>query len=131
MSSRLDHIGIFVDDLEAAVTIFTETFQLAVDRRVDDPERGVRAAFLEWGDASIELFSPTDPDRRAALSGQGGPLHHLGIAVADIDATLQRLAGVGVKAAGTPSELGGRRAVFLETEPFMHARIQLLEIPVA
>jgi methylmalonyl-CoA/ethylmalonyl-CoA epimerase len=129
MISRLDHIGIFVSDLDLAVEIFASTFGLDVERRVDDPDRGVRAAFLPWGTGMIELFQPLDAELRAALSARGGPLHHLGIAVEDLDATLVGLAEKGLSAAATPQLLAGRRAVFLETEPFMHVRLQLIEQP--
>lgn len=128
MESHIDHVGIRVVDLDAAVARFGEVFGLTVDTKVEMPERGLRSAFLRWGDVSLELLEidrPGDP-----FQAEVDSRHHIGLGVVDLDAAIRAVADAGV---GTvtpePIVLAGRRTIFLDPATFADVRLQLVEIP--
>jgi methylmalonyl-CoA/ethylmalonyl-CoA epimerase len=90
MIRRLDHIGIAVRDLEAAVRVYTEGLGLACDHRETVEDQQVRTAFLPVGDTHVELLESLSEEgpigRYIAKRGEG--IHHLCFAVADIRAAL-------------------------------------------
>jgi methylmalonyl-CoA epimerase len=90
MIRRLDHIGIAVRDLEAAVRVYTEGLGLACDHRETVEDQQVRTAFLPVGETHVELLESLSPEgpigRYIAKRGEG--IHHLCFEVADIRAAL-------------------------------------------
>jgi catechol 2,3-dioxygenase-like lactoylglutathione lyase family enzyme len=103
----VDHIGIEVGDLDAVTTFLADAFGLAVDREVTVPGL-LRAAFLRWGDVTIELVERVGKRPPAGLD-------HLAIRVPDLETEVARLhaAGVVTETAET-QELGGRRTIFVD-----------------
>ena len=63
------------------------------------PEQKVRVAMLGIGESRIELLEPTSPDSPIArfLEKRGPGIHHIAVAVDDINATLERLKQRGVR----------------------------------
>ena len=57
-AQRIDHVAIAVKDLEAAVTTYQYLFGLEKVREGMVPSLGIRNAFLQIGDAQIELITP-------------------------------------------------------------------------
>jgi methylmalonyl-CoA/ethylmalonyl-CoA epimerase len=57
-AQRIDHVAIAVKDLEAAVTTYQHNFGLDKVREGAVPSLGIRNAFLQIGDAQIELITP-------------------------------------------------------------------------
>ena len=57
-AKRIDHIAIAVKDLDAAVATYQHNFGLEKVRGGDVPSLGIRNAFLQIGDAQIELITP-------------------------------------------------------------------------
>ena len=57
-AKRLDHIAIAVKDLEAAVQTYQRNFGLQQVKGGNVPSLGIRQAFLQIGDAQIELITP-------------------------------------------------------------------------
>lgn len=90
MIRRLDHIGIAVRDLEAAVRVYTEGLGLACDHRETVEDQQVRTAFLPVGETHVELLESLSAEgpigRYIAKRGEG--IHHLCFEVADIRAAL-------------------------------------------
>jgi methylmalonyl-CoA/ethylmalonyl-CoA epimerase len=97
MAARfIDHVGILVADADAAAGLFASRFGLEVvnDEVVDD--RGVRLMFLAASDrslaATIQLVQPLRPGpMKQQLDEHGEGVHHVCLAVADLDATLEAL----------------------------------------
>ena len=50
----LDHIGIAVSDLDAALAVYRDALGIAVDHAEEVPTEGVRTAFLPVGDTRLE-----------------------------------------------------------------------------
>lgn len=117
MLSRIDHVGIAVTDLDAAVRRYTETFGLHLVSTETNTEQGVREAMLALSDelldgivgpeaalpaghpaSYVQLLEPLDDDTPVGrfLARRGEGLHHVGYAVTNIGAALETLAAQGI-----------------------------------
>ena len=98
MFDRIDHVGVAVEDLDAALALYAETLGMPVVHRETVTEQGVEAILLDVGENHVELLAPLGPDTPVGkfLAKKGPGLHHVAYQVADIDTTLAAL-----KAAGT------------------------------
>lgn len=116
--SGIDHVALVVRDVEAALAHFTGVLGLAVLRdEVTPASGGARLVFLDAGNVALQLVSPTGPDgpMAAHLAAHGDGLHHVCLAVDDIDAAVAALApgaDVVVAVGGR-----GRRTAFLPGAP--------------
>ena len=99
MFNRIDHIGVAVEDIEEALLLYRDAFQMDVAHREIVEEQGVEAVLLDVGENHVELLAPLGPDTPVGkfLAKRGPGLHHVAYQVSDIDATLETL-----KAAGLP-----------------------------
>jgi methylmalonyl-CoA/ethylmalonyl-CoA epimerase len=114
---RIDHIGVAVDDLDAALKLYQETFEMPQAHRETVEEQGVEAVLLDVGDGHVELLRPLGPETAVGkyLERKGPGLHHVAYAVEDIDATLRALAGAGLELIDSEPRIGIRdsRVAFL------------------
>src|SRR4051812_30480762 len=99
MKAVLDHVGIAVTDLAAALAFYRDALGLEVETAEDVASQRVRAHFLPVGDARLELLEATAPDSPIAkYTGTRGPgLHHITLRVEDIHAALAQLAQRGAR----------------------------------
>jgi methylmalonyl-CoA/ethylmalonyl-CoA epimerase len=99
MKARLDHIGIAVADLDAALRFYRDALGLDVEAPEEVASQRVRAHFIPAGDAALELLEATAPDSPIAkyLEKRGPGLHHITLRVDDIDAVLAQLKARGVR----------------------------------
>ncbi len=115
MIKRIRHIGIVVDDLEAATKLWTEVFGLIKYDEMEIPVEGIRNAMLSVGgtadEMSIELIEPMDKSdmdnalaRRLARSGEG--FYHLAVDVGDIATTGEALRVSGLEVIERPAISG-------------------------
>jgi methylmalonyl-CoA/ethylmalonyl-CoA epimerase len=95
---RIDHVGIAVEDLEAALVLHRDVYGLALAHRETVGSQGVEAALLEAGDAHVELLAPLSPESPVGrfLARRGPGLHHVAYRVADVEAELERLRAAGL-----------------------------------
>jgi methylmalonyl-CoA/ethylmalonyl-CoA epimerase len=98
MKPKLDHIGIAVEDLDAAIETY-RNLGFEVESVEDIPAYGVKVAFLPMESGSVELVQPVNDDSAIAkyLEKKGQGIHHLCFEVEDIRAELARLAAAGVQ----------------------------------
>lgn len=98
MFGALDHVGVAVSDLEAAVSLYEDRFGMTLVHRETVAEQGVDAVLLDVGDSHVELLHPTGPDTPVGqfISKRGDGLHHVAYRVTDIAATLGELRDAGV-----------------------------------
>ncbi|MGI8626115.1 MAG: methylmalonyl-CoA epimerase [Geodermatophilaceae bacterium] len=89
MFTHLDHVGIAVPDLDAALAFYAETFDLRSVHEEVNEEQGVREAMLMVGDSGgcIQLLSPLHPDSVLArfLERSGPGIQQVAYRVTDID----------------------------------------------
>jgi methylmalonyl-CoA/ethylmalonyl-CoA epimerase len=117
MFGRIDHIGVAVEDLDAAIALYERSFEMTLAHRETVESQGVEAVLLDVGDGHVELLRPLGPDTAVGkfLARKGEGLHHVAYAVDDIDATLQKLAAVGLELIDSEARTGIRdsRVAFL------------------
>jgi methylmalonyl-CoA/ethylmalonyl-CoA epimerase len=120
MFGRIDHIGVAVEDLEAALALYERSFEMELAHRETVESQGVEAVLLDVGEGHVELLRPLGPDTAVGkfLASKGSGLHHVAYAVADIDATLERLAAAGLELIDGEARVGIRQS----RVAFLHPR---------
>lgn len=118
MFGKIDHIGVAVEDIDAAIELYAETFEMTVAYRETVESQGVEAVLLDVGDGHVELMRPLTPDSPVGkfLARKGPKLHHVAYAVDDIDSTLEKLAGAGLELIDSKARIGirGSRVAFIQ-----------------
>lgn len=118
MFGRIDHIGVAVEDIDAALDLYAKTFEMSVAHRETVESQGVEAVLLDVGDGHVELMRPLASDTPVGkfLKRKGPKLHHVAYAVADIDSTLEKLAAAGLELIDSEARVGirGSRVAFIE-----------------
>jgi methylmalonyl-CoA epimerase len=99
MLSRIDHVGVAVEDIETALALYRDALGLALVHRETVTEQGVDAALLDIGDGHIELLSPIGPETPVGkfLARKGPGLHHVAYRVDDVEEALQSLSAAGLR----------------------------------
>jgi methylmalonyl-CoA/ethylmalonyl-CoA epimerase len=97
--ASIDHIGVAVDDLEAAIAVHRDTLGMPLVHRERIAEQGVEAALLDVGDSHVELLLPLGGDTPVGrfLARRGPGLHHVAYRVHDVAAALDGLRAAGVR----------------------------------
>jgi methylmalonyl-CoA/ethylmalonyl-CoA epimerase len=120
MFARVDHIGVAVEDLDAAIALHEEAYGMAVAHREVVEEQGVEAVLLDVGENHVELLRPLNGETPVGrfLSKRGPGLHHVAYQVADVQATLDTLRDRGLRLIDEVPRTGirGSRVAFLHPE---------------
>lgn len=129
---RLEHIAIAVEDLEAAVALYSAILGHEEAGREEVASEGVRIAFFEAGDSRIELLEAMTEDSVVGrfLARRGPGLHHIALEVADIDVALARCKAAGLETIGEAPRVGagGRRVAFLRPGSTGGVLVELSEV---
>jgi methylmalonyl-CoA epimerase len=132
MRPSIHHIAIAVRDLDAALAFYRDALGLELAERREVPEEGVEIAFLPAGDGEIELLRPLDEAGGVArfleLHGEG--LHHVCLAVEDIEAAVEQLraAGAQLLSEGPRVDVHGTRYVFVHPRSARGVLLELYEV---
>jgi methylmalonyl-CoA/ethylmalonyl-CoA epimerase len=117
MFGRIDHVGVAVSDLDAAISLYRDTFTMPLAHRETVESQGVEAVLLDVGDGHVELLRPLGPDTVVGkfIERRGEGLHHVAYAVEDIDAALDELRSAGIELIDEEARvgIGGSRVAFL------------------
>ncbi|MFN8641926.1 MAG: VOC family protein [Candidatus Binatia bacterium] len=126
--TRIDHVGILVADLEAAVRFYTETCGLEAGPIETRDQPPIRRCCIRVGEAELELIEARDPHQTMArlLPHQGPGIYHIGLRVADVDAAAAELAGQGVPLADAIREGGDMRIQYLHPDAAQGTMIELV-----
>ena len=128
---RIDHIGIAVPDLETALAPYVEGLGIQVAHREEVATQKVRVAMMPVGETNIELLEPTSEDSPIAkfLEGRGPGIHHIAIAVDDIEVALDRMNAAGVRMIDTEPRpgAGGTKVAFAHPKAFGGVLVELVE----
>jgi methylmalonyl-CoA/ethylmalonyl-CoA epimerase len=99
--TKIDHVGIAVPDLDAAIAFYAETFGIVTVHQETNEDQGVREAMLAVGDGTtlIQLLAPlTDDSIIAKFIGRNGPgLQQVAYTVDDVAAVSTQLRGKGLR----------------------------------
>ena len=112
MFGLIDHVGVAVADLDAALELYEGTFAMPLAHRETVSEQGVEAALLDVGPCHVELLRPLGPETPVGrfLERKGPGLHHVAYRVDDIEATLAELERNGVEMIDAEPRIGIRRS---------------------
>ena len=117
MLGRIDHIGVAVEDLDAALPLYRDALGMPLVHRETVSEQGVEAALLDVGEGHVELLQPLGPETPVGkfLAGRGPGLHHVAYQVADVAGTLDALRAAGLRLIDEQPRTGirGSRVAFL------------------
>lgn len=117
MFSRIDHVGVAVEEIEPALELYRDTLELVLAHREVVEEQGVEAVLLDVGENHVELLAPLGADTPVGkfLARQGPGLHHVAYQVDDIDDTLEKLRRAGLRLIDEQPRAGirGSRVAFL------------------
>jgi methylmalonyl-CoA epimerase len=115
--SRIDHIGVAVEEIEPALALYRDSFALEVAHREVVEEQGVEAVLLDVGENHVELLAPLGPETPVGrfIARQGPGLHHVAYQVEDIETTLGALRREGLRLIDEQPRTGirGSRVAFV------------------
>ena len=99
MFNRIDHIGVAVEDLDAALALYERDYAMTLVHRETVSEQGVEAVLLDVGENHVELLAPTAPDTPVGkfLAKKGPGMHHVAYQVDDIEGVLAGLKEAGLR----------------------------------
>jgi methylmalonyl-CoA/ethylmalonyl-CoA epimerase len=97
--TKIDHIGIAVNDLEASTKNYQQILGRPPYKQEEVHSEHVTTVFFETGESKIELLGATHPDSAIAkyLDKKGEGIHHIAFAVDDIITEMSRLRSLGYK----------------------------------
>ena len=127
----VDHIGIAVRSLEAALEFYTKHLQMEVAGIETVEAEKVRLAMLPLGESRIELLEATAEDSPIArfLAKRGEGLHHIALRVENLAAVVERMKAAGLRliSAEPGRGAGGQRYVFVHPERAGGVLLELIE----
>lgn len=133
--TTIDHVGVAVADLDAAIAFYAENFGLVATHTEVNEEQGVREAMLhapgdETGTA-IQLLAPLRPDSTIAkfLDSKGPGLQQLAYRVSDVDAAAAALRAKGLRLLYEQARWGtaGSRVNFVHPKDAGGVLVELVE----
>jgi methylmalonyl-CoA/ethylmalonyl-CoA epimerase len=107
MFARIDHIGVAVEDLDAAIALHEGTYGMALVHREVVAEQGVEAVLFDVGENHVELLQPLSQDTPVGkfLAARGPGLHHVAY-----QAVLAQLSEQGARLIDTTPRTGIRNS---------------------
>jgi methylmalonyl-CoA/ethylmalonyl-CoA epimerase len=117
-SRGIHHLGVAVEDLDAALDTYRRFFGAELEHREIVPEQGVEAAAVLVGDSRVELLASLGDDTPVGkfLASRGPGMHHVAYEVADVRQTLAELEHEGAELIDTEP----RRGLFGLEVAFVH-----------
>ena len=127
--TRIAHVGIAVQDLEGLRPLLHDILEMP-DAALTDSD-GARIAGYEAGEALVELLAAENPESPIArfIARRGPGIHHLCLAVEDLDASLARCRAAGITLVDETPRIGaeGKRIAFLHPRSTAGILIELSE----
>ena len=119
MKAILDHIGIAVKDLSAALAFYRDALGLEVEPAEEVASQAVRAHFVPVGESKLELLEATAPDSPIAkyIEKRGPGIHHITLRVDDIHAALAELRARGARLVDNEPRRGAEGALVAFIHP--------------
>lgn len=131
MFGRIDHIGVAVEDLDAAIALYREGFEMREQHRETVEAFGVDAVLLEVGDGHVELLKPLSGDSAVGkfVERNGPGLHHVAYHTDDIDQALDAVREAGLALIDEQPRIGirGSRVAFLHPKSTGGVLTELVE----
>jgi len=131
MTESVHHIAIAVHDMDTALEFYSDALGLEITDRRDEPSEGVEIAFLTAGQSLIELVRPLHSDNSIGrfLEKRGEGLHHVCLAVSDLDSAIVQLRAQGTQILNEEPQVNtdGTRYVFIHPKSSHGVLLELVE----
>ncbi len=131
MIKNIDHIGIAVKDLKAAMLFYETILGLKVTGIEEVVDQKVKVAFIPTGDSELELLESTSPDGTIAkfIAKNGEGIQHIALRVENLEKTLSALKEQGIRLIDENPRLGagGTKIAFLHPKSTFGTLIELCE----
>ena len=129
---NIHHVAIAVRDLDAAIEGYRTQYRVEPLSRERIPEQGVEEAMIAIGGSHIQLLEPLTPDTPVGrfLDSHGEGMHHIALAVVDIEAALEHLRESGARLIDETPRIGGggHRIAFVHPASLTGTLIELVEV---
>ncbi len=128
MIRNINHVGVFVKDLDDAVDFFVKTYGAKVIWRKKFEDMKLESAFIEIGAAKFELSAGLDPESMVSkyIRASGPGLHHVSLEVDQFDQTLHQFREAGLKIVAE-ADTDDFKAAFLHPETNLGILTELIE----
>lgn len=133
MYTKVNHIGIAVNDIEKSLEIYRDLLGLELESTHEVPAQKVLTAFFPVGETHLELVQPTEGNVtiRKFLEKRGEGIHHICFEVEDIETALAALKARGARLIDeVPREIEGskKKMAFLHPKSTGGVLIELYQI---
>jgi methylmalonyl-CoA/ethylmalonyl-CoA epimerase len=132
--TQIDHVGIAVEDLEAAVERYRVVLAAEPVHREVVEDQGVEEVLFAVGGSYVQLLGARGAETPVGrfLSKRGPGLHHVGYRVDDVDAALQELRGSGARLIDETGRRGSRgtRVAFVHPSTLGGVLLELVQVPM-
>ena len=133
MITGFNHVSIVVPDLQAAIERMRTLYGLNAGAPQLNEQQGVRIAWIDVGNARIELMEPSRPDSPVAkflARNPSGGIHHFCLDVDSVERTADAIGELGVRVLGDGKpqhNVHGERIAFVHPKDFLGALVELEE----
>lgn len=131
MLKKIDHIGIAVADLQAAIQKYTEVTGRKPAHKETVADQKVETAFFPVGEVRLELLKGTSPDSPITkfIEKRGEGIHHLCFEVDDLEKSKEKLSQAGLQFIENISEqgAGGSKVAFIHPKSTGGILFELVE----
>lgn len=119
MKNKIDHIGIVVNSIDEALKFYRDLLGVVPSAEEVIEERGIKVAFLEFGDTKIELLQPIREDSEISkfLEKKGEGIHHLAYEVDNIQEKIDKANEIGLKPLNTEPKAGAHNTLIAFLHP--------------
>lgn len=126
---HLDHVGIYVEDLEKALEFYCGALGLERPAIEDKAEHGIRLARVRIGDVDLELIeAAVEKTMLRHMPYQGPGLYHIGVRVESTDRELGRMRAAGIPVLDeVPREGDNMRVAFLHPAAAKGVMVELVQ----
>ncbi|WP_087971621.1 methylmalonyl-CoA epimerase [Oceanobacillus rekensis] len=109
---QISHIGIAVENIDAALSFYTDSLGLELEAVEKIESEGVKVAFIKIGESRLELLEPLNEKSaiRKFLDKKGEGIHHIALEVGDIRTRLQQLKQQGIPLINEEAKTGARNS---------------------
>ena len=117
--TAIDHVGIAVDNLDAAIGRYGSLFAVTPVHRERVDDQGVEEVLFEVGGSYIQLLGALGPDTPVGryLAAHGPGLHHVAYRVDDVEVALDRMRAEGARLIDEHGRPGSRGTTIAFVHP--------------
>lgn len=129
--TKIDHIGILVQDMDEAMEKYAQAFKLETQHVEINDEFKVKICFIPVGEVLVEFIEPTEEGSKfdLLLKEKGEYVHHIAYRVDNIDEAVKHLRNlnIGLQQDEPTSGGAGSRIIFIDPADTNNIVIELVE----